>query len=106
MNSLKKSFGARLKEIRISRNLNQEQLAEMVNMESRQISRIETGASFTTIENLYKIAKALDIDISKLFYIEHKKDKKALINEINNYISRANQEQIELIHKLIQTIIC
>ena len=40
---LKQYFGARIKEIRESRNLNQEQLAELVNMESRHISRIETG---------------------------------------------------------------
>ena len=51
MESPKKCFGARMKEIRESRGLNQEQLAELVNMESRHISRIETGKSFTTIES-------------------------------------------------------
>ena len=69
MDSIKKSFGARIKEIWESKGLNQEQLAELVNMESRHISRIETGKSFTTLENIAKIAVALDVDINTLFNI-------------------------------------
>lgn len=50
MYSPKKCFGARIKEIREARGINQEQLAELINMESRHLSRIETGKSFTTME--------------------------------------------------------
>ena len=74
MDSIKKSFGARIKEIREKSGLNQEQLAELVNMESRHISRIETGKSFTTLENLSKIAQALNVDISVFFDFSHKKN--------------------------------
>lgn len=105
MNLAKKAFGARLKEIRTSKKLSQEQLAEIVNMESRQISRIETGSSFTTIENLSKIANALNVDISSLFCVEHKKDKNSLKKEVIEYIDSANQEQIELIYKLVKAIL-
>ncbi len=52
MKSPKKCFGARIKEIRESRGINQEKFAKLVNMESRHISRIKTGKSFTTMENI------------------------------------------------------
>ena len=104
MNSPKKCFGARIKEIRESKGINQEQLAEMVNMESRHISRIETGKSFTTMENIVKIAKALNVNISVLFDFKHKQEKDILIQEINNYIANADDKQIELAYKLIRSI--
>ncbi len=42
---IKKSFGARIKELREQKGLNQEQLAEIIGLESRHLSRIETGKS-------------------------------------------------------------
>ena len=50
-------------------------------------------------------AEALNVDVSKLFYISHKKDKSTLIKEISNYLNKSSQEQIELVYKFIQTII-
>ena len=79
---LKQYFGARIKEIRESRGLNQEQLTELVNMESRHISRIETGKSFTTLENISKIATALGVSIDSLFSFQHKVERENLKEEI------------------------
>lgn len=76
MDLAKKKFGARLKEIREKRDLSQEQLDELVNMESIHISRIEIEKSFTTIENIEKMALALNTKINALFNFEHKKEKK------------------------------
>ena len=104
MNSIKKRFGVRLKELRESKGMNQEQLAEIVGLESRHISRIETGKSFTSIENIEKIANALNIDINLLFYFEHKQNKEILIEKINNYLKSATQKQTELAYKFIKYI--
>ena len=101
---IKKSFGARIKEIRESKGLNQEQLAECVNMESRHISRIETGKSFTTLENIANIANALDVDIDVLFNFKHKRNKDILISEINKYLNNADKNQLEFAYKLIQAV--
>ena len=104
MDSIKKQFGARIKEIREKRALNQEQLAELVGMESRHISRIETGKSFTTLENIEKIASALNVEVGKLFSFGHKNDREILIKEINNYLENANEEKLEFIYKLISSV--
>lgn len=102
--SIKQSFGARIKEIREQKGLNQEQLAEIIGLESRHLSRIETGKSFTTLENIDKIAKALNVDINTLFTFQHKQDKSILISEINNYLEKADKEHLELAHKILSAI--
>lgn len=104
MDNIKKRFGSKIKEIREKRGLNQEQLAELIDMESRHLSRIETGKSFTTLENIEKIAKILDVNINTLFSFEHKKDKNELIKEVNMYLKNASQKEIELIYKIILDI--
>ena len=104
MDDLKEKFGARIKELREKRGLSQEKLAELVCMESRHISRIETGKSFTTIENIEKIANALEVDINMLFSFKHKNRRELIVKDIYRYLSLANDDQIELIYKIILSI--
>lgn len=47
---LKKLLGERIKRLRKNRNLTQEQLAEMIEIAPRNLSRIEVGESFVTAE--------------------------------------------------------
>lgn len=102
---LKKCFGARIKELREAKGLNQEQLAELVSMESRQISRIETGRSFTTLENIENIAHALNVEAEELFSFRHKQSKDILINKINDFLLNAEDEKVELIYKLVEAVV-
>lgn len=104
MKSVKEYFGARVKELREKRGYNQEQLAELVGIESRHISRIETGKSFTTLENVVKIAKALHVSLDSLFKFQHKKESEVIISKINRYLEKADRKQLELIFKLIQAV--
>ena len=104
MTSLKKQFGARIKEIREKKGLNQEQLAELVGMESRHLSRIETGKSFTTIENISKIAASLKVDVKSLFSFRHKNDKTFIINDINKYLNKAKNSELELVYRIVLDI--
>ncbi len=104
MENLKKQFGKRIKELREKKNYSQEQLAQIVNMEPRHISRIETGNSFTTIENIYKIAKALDVTMSSIFEFEHKKDFKTIQDEIIKIVKNSNNKELEIIFRIIKSI--
>ena len=53
-------FGKRLKELRKKAGLSQQQLAELVGMESlNNISKLETGEQLPKKENLEKICRAL-----------------------------------------------
>ena len=64
------NFGKRLREIRISKNLSQEIIANDSNIPINQIGRIERAEINTSIITIYKIAKALDIKIQDLLEFE------------------------------------
>ncbi len=104
MNKLK-LFGKRLKEIRKSKNFTQERLAESIRIEPKQICRIENGTCFTTFDKLQKIAQTLDVEIYEFFKYNHKKPKDALIKEMDEIFKNASDENIELIYKVVTTLI-
>ena len=54
-----------LKQLRISRHLSQDQLAQMAGLNVRTIQRIESGHN-ASIESLKCLASALEVDISSL----------------------------------------
>ncbi len=62
-----KKFGKRLKSLRIDKNLTQLELAEILDMSPNFIGMIERGERNTTVENVFKIARALNVKPSNLF---------------------------------------
>lgn len=60
-------FGRRLKGLRIERDLTQLELAEILDMSPNFIGMIERGERNTTVENVFKLARALNIKPSNLF---------------------------------------
>ena len=65
-NDLQK-FGKRLKALRLDHNLTQLELAEILDMSPNFIGMIERGERNTTVENVFKIARALNVKPSNLF---------------------------------------
>ncbi len=61
------NFGVHLRKLREKNNMSQQDLANDCNISKRQIGRIERGEISTTISTLYKICKALKIEIRELF---------------------------------------
>lgn len=61
------SFGKNLRKIRESKSMSMQTLADIINVEYSQISRIERGLINTSIGITYELAKALEIDIKELF---------------------------------------
>jgi transcriptional regulator with XRE-family HTH domain len=65
-----RKFGKKLREIRQSKNLSQEQLAHACGLEYSQINRIELGKVNTSISHVTLLAKQLGVKPSELFEIE------------------------------------
>ena len=65
MNEL--SFGTRIAELRNISNITQLELAEILDMSPNFIGMIERGERNTTVENVFKIARALNVKPSNLF---------------------------------------
>jgi len=64
---LMKVFGKRVAEVRKSRGITQQQLAELIGMSVVAIAYIETGKRWARLGTLSKIAKQLNVNISDLF---------------------------------------
>lgn len=64
------AFGKNLKKIRKDKGFTQEQLANDLDIEISQISRIERGIINTSIGNVNAIARILKVDIRELFHFE------------------------------------
>lgn len=60
-------FGKRLKALKLDHNLTQLELAEILDMSPNFIGMIERGERNTTVENVFKIARALNVKPSNLF---------------------------------------
>ncbi len=61
-------FGKKLRFLRLEKGLTQLELAEILDMSPNFIGMIERGERNTTVENVFKIARALKILPSDLFY--------------------------------------
>lgn len=60
-------FGSEIREIRKSKNITQQQLAGMCDVDIRTIQRIEKGAFNPSLKILRQLALAFDISLSQLF---------------------------------------
>jgi len=70
---LQKQLGRRISELRRSRKLTQEQLAEAVGRSVEFISLVERGINSPSVASLADFAKALNVEVRDLFTFGGKK---------------------------------
>ena len=70
MKSIKKSFGEKVRYFRKKQELTQWTLADKANLHYTYIGSIERGEKNITLENIYKIAAALNVKISVLLDLD------------------------------------
>ncbi len=104
MTSLKEKFGKRLKEIRKSKSLTQEQVAEYVGIEPVNISKIECGMHFPQPDKIEKMAAVLNVEIKELFNFEHFNNRDILIKYIEESLEEFDLKDIELVYKFISNL--
>ncbi len=90
------NFNEKLKALRESRGLTQQQLADKSKISSRMIQKYEAGTSMPRFEAAKKIADALEISVSELLG-----DKETLIAEAGSkYGSRGAKQAKELMDEV------
>jgi transcriptional regulator with XRE-family HTH domain len=70
MSQLRKSFGNRLRFIRDSRRMSQEEFAEFIGISVDFLSLIERGINAPSFETIEKIANCLQVPVAFLFTFE------------------------------------
>lgn len=72
---LLKRFGDRLRQLRLSKGLTQEETAARSGLSRSYYTQVETGRRNVALLNLYKLAQCLEIPLHELLDIESDNDK-------------------------------
>lgn len=101
----KKLLGLRIKEIRKSRGLTQENLAEKVDLETASLSAIESGRAFPSLVALEKIAAVLNVDIKLFFEFNPEKTIDEMKSSIVNNLDFIPDALIKRLYQVIEIYI-
>lgn len=104
---IKKELGEKIKKLRKKHGLTQEQLAELVEISSRNISNIELGVSFVKAETMDKILDAFNITAEQFFENSHIKTNHELIKEIDSLINSVKDDtkMLTKVYKILKYMI-
>lgn len=102
---IKKDFGLRIKELRNKMGITQYQLADIVNIDPKHMSHIETGRSFPKADLIEKLSAALCVDYTALFETKHFEDRNTLQKKISEILETASDGEIRLIYKIVSECI-
>lgn len=103
----RKVFGQKIKNLRKLHSLTQEKLSEIIDIDVRQVARIEAGESLPSVETLINISEVLKVTPNDLLEFLNQDDSKKnrLKSDIYDILSLAKTEQLELIKKLILAVL-
>lgn len=99
--TIKKKLGNRIREIRISRSLTQEAMAELMNISAKSLSQIELGNNFVSAETLDVMCKALNINPKVLF--DFRCSEVSYENSIEEIVKRLekNPQLLKTVYKIV-----
>jgi len=102
--NIKSLIGTRIKQLRKSRGLSQEELSEKVEMSSKYLSSIERGKENPTLDTFMKLAQALHVEVFELFNYTCEKSLKESKKILSDLIMDSDKEKLELTTKIIKAI--
>ena len=103
--SLNKKLGQRIRELRISKGIKQGQIADMLDMERSNFTRIESGKQAPTDKNLEKIAAILGVYLKDLYDFEHIKTREELISLIAKMLPVLSDKELRFCYKSLENLL-
>ena len=99
-----KRISKKLKEIRISKGLTQEYVANMADVNTSHISNIENNRVKVSLNTLVQICNALDTTVDYVLSDEYRNSSSALDQNILNELQKCNKDTKERLLKIIQIL--
>ena len=96
-------LGKKLRQIRLERDMSQEQLSELIFISPRQMSVIETGNSYPSLDTFVRIAEVLEIDMNEFFNIKSKALDEERVQIIDK-IKSTEKKHLPLINKIVDAV--
>lgn len=100
----KKLIGRRINELRKSKGLSQEKLAEKAETSPNYLSRMERGTENPTLDMLIKLAHALEVEMWEMFDFGHVLNGKELKKAVQNFSRTTDEPRLRLALKVIRAV--
>lgn len=105
MYDTKKYLGARIQEIRKLNGLKQSELAELLDIDPKHMSKIECGRCFPSFELLDKIATKLGRPVSSFLELEHLESREAHTENVIKALHNLPEDKFRQVYRIIQTFL-
>lgn len=101
-----KKIPKNIKKYRLANNLTQEQLAEMLDLDTQYYAQLERGSRNFNIEKIVNVCELLHVDISDIIPVSKSKaDTSPLVNEIIPYLEELSPAQLAATKSFLTTIV-
>lgn len=100
---LKILLGKRIRELRKKRKMTQEGLAEIIEIDYKNLGKIEMGQNYPSSPTLEKLVSALGVEEKDLFDFHHHKESGDLEKNIIKIFRAQNREKQQLIYKIVKS---
>lgn len=101
----KRLIGYRIKELRKSKGLSQEELAERAETSPNYLSRMERGTENPTMDMLIKLANALEVEMWEMFDFGHEVGQKELKETMNRFLKELDEDKLRIAVKLLRAVV-
>ena len=101
---IKKQFGQKLRELRREKHLTQEQLAEMVELDTQHLCKMENGLHFPRFENLLKISKILEVNVVDMFSYDDPSEKEIIRRLKYNIQNKLNNKELIFLEQTVNAL--
>lgn len=96
----KKYIAGKIKEYRLLRGMTQAELAEKIDIGTKQISRIEVAEFYPSLSTFLKIAEALNMDLSD-FVTQNPQSENKIRQKLINLIYSANEDEVNFYDRIL-----
>ncbi|MDR2050984.1 MAG: helix-turn-helix domain-containing protein [Deltaproteobacteria bacterium] len=99
-----KKLGRRLKSLRLKKGLSQDKLGELAGLNGKFLGEVERGNANISILNLSKLADGLGVTLLDILAVNHEQNRSELISDLRQLIENADDQQLKIIHRLIEAV--
>jgi transcriptional regulator with XRE-family HTH domain len=99
-------FGKRLRFLRRTKDMTQEQVAERAGLSLQSVGEIERGRGNPTLVNVERLSDALDVELTELFDLgDAKMTKEQAVQELLSLLEGATEEQVRALLTMVRVLV-
>ena len=102
---MKQAFGAYIKKHRTAKGLTQRDVAEALGITIKSVCAFEKGSTFPSQENIFALAKLLDMSLDEFVFGEIIFDHQICITEINELLLTLSDKEKGMAMKMLESIV-